>query len=113
MDKYCDKCGSKLSQGASFCSNCANPVNGTKPSTGTGKSKVVVGLLAIFLGSLGIHNFYLGYKDKAMAQLLLTVVGWTVIGIGPIVSSIWALVEGIQIFTGSINKDADGVELVD
>lgn len=111
MDKYCDKCGNKLNQGASYCSYCANPVNGTK--TAKGKSKVVVGLLAIFLGSLGIHNFYLGHKDKAIAQLLLTVVGWAFIGIGPVVATIWSIVEGIQIFTGTINKDADGVPLVD
>lgn len=30
MDKYCDKCGKKLNQDASYCSYCANPVNGTK-----------------------------------------------------------------------------------
>ncbi|MCR4649472.1 MAG: TM2 domain-containing protein [Lachnospiraceae bacterium] len=36
------------------------------------KSKVVAGLLGIFLGSLGIHNFYLGYKNKAIWQVALT-----------------------------------------
>ena len=111
MEKYCDKCGAKLNEGAAFCSKCANPVNGTQEVKG--KSKIGAGLLGIFLGSLGIHNFYLGYKDKAISQLLLTVVGWAFIGIGPVVATIWSIVEGIQIFTGTINKDADGVPLVD
>ena len=37
------------------------------------KSKMAAGLLGIFLGSLGIHNFYLGYTGKAVAQLLITI----------------------------------------
>ncbi|MDQ2945946.1 MAG: TM2 domain-containing protein, partial [Acidobacteriota bacterium] len=44
----------------------------------------------IFLGALGIHNFYAGYKGKAIAQLCLTVFS---IGILSLVSWIWAIVE--------------------
>jgi TM2 domain-containing membrane protein YozV len=76
------------------------------------KSRIAAGLLGILLGSLGVHNFYLGYTGKAVAQLLLTLVGWIVI-VGPIVSYIWALVEGIQILTKTINVDANGVPLTD
>ena len=111
MDKYCDKCGAKLNQGAAFCSKCANPVNGTQEVKG--KSKIGAGLLGIFLGSLGIHNFYLGYNSKAIAQLLLTLIGSLACGIGPIVATIWGLIEGIEILSGYINKDANGVPLVD
>ena len=78
----------------------------TKP-----KSKVAAGLLAIFLGSFGVHNFYLGYTGKAVAQLLLTLVGWILCGLGPIAAGIWGLVEGIMILTGSINKDGNGMPL--
>lgn len=42
------------------------------------------GLLGIFLGSLGVHNFYLGYTGKAVAQLLLSIIGVFACGIGPI-----------------------------
>ncbi len=69
-----------------------------------GKSKLVAGLLAILVGGLGVHNFYLGYTGKAVAQLLLSCTG---------ISSIWALVEGIMILTGNINKDAQGNLLKD
>ena len=111
MDKYCDKCGNKLNEGAAFCSKCANPVNGTTQVQG--KSKIGAGLLGIFLGYLGIHNFYLGYTSKGITQLLLTLVGWIACGIGPIIASIWGLIEGILILTGSINEDADGNRLQD
>ena len=46
------------------------------------KSKLAAGLLGIFLGCFGVHNFYLGNTGKAVAQLLLTVIGWVFI-IGP------------------------------
>lgn len=111
MDKYCDQCGAKLNSGAAFCSKCANPVNGTTQVKG--KSKIGAGLLGIFLGGLGIHNFYLGYNSKAVAQLLLTVIGWIAFGIGPTIAAIWGLVEGIEILSGYIDKDADGVPLID
>ena len=42
------------------------------------KSKIVAGLLGLFLGTLGVHNFYLGYTGKAVAQLLLTLIGWII-----------------------------------
>lgn len=51
------------------------------------KSKLAAGLLGIFLGCFGVHNFYLGNTGKAVAQLLLTVIGWILI-IGPAVAGI-------------------------
>lgn len=40
------------------------------------KSKLAAGLLGIFLGSLGVHNFYLGYTTKGLIQLLDNFIGW-------------------------------------
>jgi len=74
------------------------------------KSKVAAGLLGIFLGALGVHNFYLGYTSKAVVQLLLTVLSCGALGV---ISEIWGLVEGIQILTGSINTDGKGIPLKD
>lgn len=87
--------------------------NNTTSTASAPKSKIVAGLLGIFLGYLGIHNFYLGYKEKAIGQLLLTLVGWIACGIGPLAASIWGLIEGILILTGSMDKDADGNPLKD
>ena len=74
------------------------------------KSKMAAGLLGIFLGCFGVHNFYLGYTGKAVGQLLITVLSCFILS--PI-SAIWGLIEGIMILSGSINTDAEGNELVD
>ena len=111
----CVNCGVAVGQGANFCNNCgaATVPNAAvctrcgvalaQPITGEQKSKLTAGLLGIFLGGLGIHNFYLGYTGKAIAQIVLSMC----FGIG----AIWGLIEGIMILTGSINKDAKGVPL--
>jgi TM2 domain-containing membrane protein YozV len=59
---------------------------------------------------LGIHNFYLGYNGRGIAQLLISILScfW----LAPVVW-IWALIEGILIFTGSIATDAGGFPLRD
>lgn len=72
------------------------------------KSRVAAGVLGILLGTLGVHNFYLGYTGKAVAQLLISVL---TCGIGTPISGIWGLVEGIMILTGSIAVDGKGYPL--
>ena len=56
------------------------------------KSRVAYILLGLFLGSLGIHNFYAGYGGKGVAQLLLTIFLWWTI-IVPIAVTIWIIIE--------------------
>ncbi len=70
-----------------------------------GKSKILAGLLGVFLGVFGIHNFYLGYTGKAVTQLLITILS---IGFLSWISAIWGLIEGIMILVGEINKDGKG-----
>jgi TM2 domain-containing membrane protein YozV len=82
------------------------------------KSKIVAGLLGIFLGAYGVHNFYLGFTGKAVTQLLLSIIGyitvWFFIGIIPLmIASIWGLVEGIMILCTANGVDAHGVPLAD
>ena len=71
------------------------------------KSKVAAGLLGIFLGVLGIHNFYLGYTGKAVAQLLITVLS---LGFLSFVSAVWGLVEGILILCAQPGSQPWGVD---
>lgn len=63
----------------------AQPVSGT-----TYKSRTTFIVLGIFLGGLGIHNFYAGYTGRAVGQLCLTVLTLGTLGM---VSWIWAIVE--------------------
>lgn len=74
------------------------------------KSKVAAGLLGMFLGYLGVHNFYLGYTGKAVGQLLLTILSC---GSLSFIAGIWGFIEGVLILSGEISTDADGVKLVD
>lgn len=125
--EFCTSCGSKAGTGANFCPNCGAQtqpnaavcvqcgvsLNNVAAPGATGeaqKSKMAAGLLGIFLGGFGVHNFYLGYTGKAVAQLLITL---CTCGFGGVVSEIWGLIEGIQILTGSINKDGKGNPLKD
>ncbi len=112
---YCANCGHEVAPGAAVCLNCGAALNNTVPNAAPAgssapKSKVAAGLLGIFLGAFGVHNFYLGYTGKAVAQLLISVLSCFTLAI---VSEIWGLVEGILILTGSANftTDANGVPL--
>ncbi len=66
------------------------------------KSRLTAGLLGIFLGGFGVHRFYLGYTTIGVLQILVTI---ATCGLG----SIWGLIEGILIISGStITTDAEG-----
>lgn len=114
----CVNCGVAVGQGTNYCYNCGA---GTAPDAavctrcgvalapvimGEQKSKITAGLLGIFLGGLGIHNFYLGYTGKGIAQIAVSL---CTAGAG----SLWGFIEGILILTGNINKDANGNPLRD
>ena len=101
-NSYCPNCGQPTVPGAAACTNCG--VGLYVAPAGEQKSKLAAGLLGIFLGGLGIHNFYLGYTGKAVAQLLLSCTG---------ISGIWGLIEGILILCGNIKVDGKGVPLKD
>ncbi|WP_454041798.1 TM2 domain-containing protein [Cellulosimicrobium sp. Marseille-Q8652] len=76
------------------------------------KSRLAAGLLGIFLGSLGIHRFYLGYTGIGLTMLLVSVIGaLPTFGLAPAAVSIWGLVEGILYLTakqGSYAVDSTG-----
>ncbi len=109
-ESYCANCGSQVFPGMRVCINCGVSLSNNNVVVGEQKSKLAAGLLGIFLGYLGIHNFYLGYTGKGVAQLLITVLSC---GAGAMITSIWGLIEGILILTGSINKDANDIPLKD
>lgn len=112
MSKFCKNCGNEINENAYVCVKCGVKVaedvkvnNVSNP-----KSKIAAGLMGIFLGYFGVHNFYLGYTGKAVAQLLITILSC---GILSFASGIWGLIEGILILAGSIEKDAKGNMLID
>ena len=83
---FCGKCGMQCMEGSGFCSGCGTPVgvgqqadqsqqfNQVPPYPGQPmpgqipmqKSKIAAGLLGIFLGVFGVHNFYLGFTGRGV-----------------------------------------------
>lgn len=71
------------------------------------KRNVPAALFAIYLGTLGIHKFYLGYASAGVTMLLVTLVGFflaffgfafpplLLFALGPIVIGIIAFIEAI------------------
>ncbi len=74
------------------------------------KSKIIAGILGIFLGGFGIHNFYLGRTTRAVIQLVLTIFTFGV-------ASLWGFIEGILILVSAPgsewHRDGNGIELTD
>lgn len=103
---FCPNCGSQNDDNANSCGSCGAPLKqeATQNNGSDSKSKLVAGLLGIFLGAWGVHNFYLGFTRKAVIQIIVTIV---TCGIG----SLWGLIEGILILCGNINTDAKGNRL--
>jgi len=66
------------------------------------KSRTTYIVLGIFLGALGIHNFYGGYTGRAVGQLCLTVL---TLGYLAMISWIWAIIEICL-----VTKDSAGLD---
>ncbi|HQW04374.1 MAG: TM2 domain-containing protein [Flavobacteriales bacterium] len=99
-NKYCSNCKSETASNAQICMKCGVALGSARAMNGEGKDWLTTLLLALFLGTLGVHRFYTGHTMIGVAQLL------TLGGCG-----IWALIDVIMIATGSF-KDAAGNELV-
>lgn len=102
---YCRACGQPAEVSAAFCPNCGAALRGPNQMAESRKSRLAAGLLGIFLGGLGIHNFYLGYKGRGILQLALTVMSFGI-------ASVWGMIEGILILCGVYRQtDANGYYL--
>ena len=114
MSRYCTKCGAVNDDTAQYCSNCQAPLSqissGYQPmqsvnpgamtdwkAMGADK-KMVSGILAILLGSLGVHKFILGYTTEGVIMLLVSVLSC---GILAVIPSVIGIIEGIMYLTKS------------
>ena len=86
-EQYCPNCGAVIGTDGAFCPECG----ARKESTPSGsKDRVTAGVLAILLGGLGAHRFYLG--DVGLGLLYLCFF-WTAI------PALVGLIEGILYLT--------------
>lgn len=95
-DVFCQKCGTKIPENVAFCPNCGNRTNNLAKEPDK-KDKLITALLALFLGSLGIHYFYLG---KPTAGILTIVISLCSCGI-------WSVIIFIQAILMLVMSDSD------
>lgn len=90
---FCDHCGVATRPAQIVCIACGCALRSVFASP---KSKVAAGLLAIFLGFLGIHKFYLGYKKTGAIMLAVSIgTGWLTAGLGLAAMWLVGVIEGI------------------
>ena len=88
---YCRACGQVIKKEAEICPKCGVRQKGPPSSDSEGgKSKIVAGILAILVGGIGVHKFYLGHIGMGILYLCFS---WTGI------PSLIGLVEGIIYLT--------------
>jgi TM2 domain-containing membrane protein YozV len=83
----------------------SQPARGVQPPVvtyaGVAKSRTTYIVLGIFLGALGVHNFYAGYTGRAVGQLCLSVL---TLGYLALAAWIWAIIEICV-----VDKDSAGI----
>lgn len=79
------------------------------------KSRMAAALLALLLGSLGIHNFYMGFNTRGTIQLVLCLAGGLITcGVASVAAAIWGFIEGVMLLSNNGPKfDGNGVIMKD
>lgn len=85
---YCRRCGERIPETADTCPYCRSKQY--IPADEYGKNKITAAILALVIGGIGAHKFYLGKPGQGILYILFC---WTLI------PSIISLAEAIIYFT--------------
>lgn len=89
-EQYCSSCGEVIKKEAEICPECG--VRQSGPASASSKDRTTAGILALLLGGIGAHKFYLGETGMGIIYLCFS---WTLI------PAIVAFIEGIIYLTKS------------
>jgi len=93
---FCQACGTATNAQAEICLKCGAKLAKAEAANVSPKSRLAVTLLAFFLGSLGVHRFYLGKIGTGILMLI------TLGALG-----VWTLIDFIMAVAG-VMKDREG-----
>lgn len=91
-EQFCSSCGEVIKKQAEICPECGVRQGESSGTSGAGPDRTTAGILAILLGGIGAHKFYL---DRTGMGILYLVFCWTFI------PAIVGLIEGIIYLTKS------------
>ena len=86
------------SQWQQFGQQTARTVDDVFSNGPSGKSRGIAGLLAILVGAIGVHYFYIGKTGAGVVFLLATLLTCGLLGV---VTEIVSLIQGILFFTST------------
>jgi TM2 domain-containing membrane protein YozV len=91
-EQYCSSCGEIIKKEAEICPHCGVRQKPAPGSTTGSKDRVTAGILALLLGGIGAHKFYLGQTGLGVLYLCFS---WTLI------PALVGFIEGILYLTKS------------
>lgn len=86
------------SQWQQFGQQTARTVDDVFSNGPSGRSRGIAGLLAILVGAIGVHYFYIGKTGAGVVFLLATLLSCGLLGV---VTEIVSLIQGILFFTST------------
>lgn len=98
---FCFKCGKEIKDDAKFCEFCGQQIDTSieikqEPQLvyvkqeKEPKSQFVAIICCLFLGMIGIHDFYMGNNGRGVTKLLIMIfLSWIYIGL--IINFIWCV----------------------
>ena len=70
---------------------------GALPPPGWQSNRQTIGIIALLLGSFGVHKFMLGIQQPAIVMLAVSLVGlFCILGVGWYVMVVFGVIEGIK-----------------
>ena len=94
----CKNCGTEVADEVTTCPKCGELLIKLEDvELKEKKDSTVAWMLWLFLGSMGIHAFYLNRNKRGIAYLILGALAWPTLGLTALIMGILWIVDATQI----------------